>query len=71
MHFIRSENNQKDADFKCNTMGRECQVTDSGHGAKVSMWFSGSKLVQLETKVRMSLSADSQSPETAMPWMSR
>ena len=50
MHFIRSENNQKDADFKCNMMGRECQVTDSGHGAKVSMWFSGSKLVQLETK---------------------
>lgn len=50
MRLTHSQNDQKDADVKCNTMGRECQVTESGHAAKVSMWFSGSKLVQLETK---------------------
>lgn len=45
-----SENGQKVADFECNTMGRECEVKDSGRQAKVSMWFSGPKLVELETR---------------------
>ena len=31
-------------------MGRECEIKDSGRQAKVSMWFSGPKLVELETK---------------------
>jgi len=38
------------AEFECNTMGRECALKETGKKATVSMWFNGSKLVQLETK---------------------
>src|SRR4051812_40579889 len=44
LHITRSEDNQIVADFDCNTMGRECEVKDSGKHAKVSMWYSGPKL---------------------------
>ena len=33
--------------FECNTLGRECAGKD---GSKVSLWFNGPKLVELETK---------------------
>ena len=29
---------------------KECQVAESGKDAKISMWFNGSSLVQMETK---------------------
>lgn len=38
------------ADFKCNTLGKDCMVKDSGKKATVSMWFNGPKLVEMETK---------------------
>lgn len=38
------------AAFECNTMGHDCEIKDRGKKATVSMWFSGPKLVQLETK---------------------
>ena len=41
---------EKLAEFECNTMGRECEMKEAGKKATVSMWFNGSKLVQLETK---------------------
>jgi hypothetical protein len=41
---------EKLAEFECNTMGRECEMKEAGKKASVSMWFNGSKLVQLETK---------------------
>lgn len=50
IHVTYSRGNQKLAEFECNAMGRECAIKDSGHQAKVSMWFSGPKLVELETK---------------------
>jgi hypothetical protein len=50
IHVTLSRNGQKQADFECNTMGRECAVKDFGKDGKVSFWFSGPKLVQLETR---------------------
>lgn len=49
IHIVNSDKGQTVADFKCSTSGKECSVKDSGHSAKVSMWFNGSKLVELET----------------------
>lgn len=50
IHITQLRNGQKLAEFDCNTMGRDCEVTDSGRPAKVSFWFNGAKLVQLETR---------------------
>lgn len=51
IRIVHSQNNQKLVDFECNTVGRDCDVTDAGHHhAKVSMWFNGPKLVQYETR---------------------
>ena len=52
IHITYLEGDQKLAEFECNTMGRDCDVKESGKSAKVSMWFSGSKLVELVTKGR-------------------
>ena len=48
-HFTNTEGDQK-ADFECNTRGRECEIKDAGKDAKISMWFNGSSLVQMEIK---------------------
>ena len=50
IHITQFRNGQKLAEFDCNTLGRECDVQDSGRQAKVSFWFNGPKLVQLETR---------------------
>ena len=50
MHVVVSENNGKVADFECNVEGRECEIKESGKQAKISMWYSGPKLVELETR---------------------
>jgi hypothetical protein len=50
IHIIRSEKDQKLADFECNTMGRDCEVKDFGKNGKISMWFSGPKLIEIETR---------------------
>ncbi len=49
-HFTNTEGDQKSADFECSTRGKECQVAESGKGAKISMWYNGASLVQMETK---------------------
>jgi hypothetical protein len=38
------------AEFECATDGTECAMTDGGHKAKVSLWYSGASLVMMETK---------------------
>ena len=38
------------AEYECNTMGRECEVKEAGHPAKVSMWFNGPKLVEMRIR---------------------
>jgi hypothetical protein len=50
IHITESRGDQKLADFDCNTVGRECDVKESGKAARVSLWFSGPKLIQLMTR---------------------
>jgi len=50
IHVIHAEGARTIADFECNTEGKECAIKDSGKQGKVSMWFSGAKLVELETR---------------------
>lgn len=50
IRIVHSQNTQKLADFQCNTAGRDCDVTDAGHSAKVSLYYNGPKLVQFETQ---------------------
>src|SRR5579871_6772086 len=50
MHIIQTDGGQKIADFKCDTRGGGCEVKIAGKKAMVSMWFNGSKLMQMETK---------------------
>jgi hypothetical protein len=50
IHVTNLKGDQKLVEFECNTIGRECEIKDSGRQAKVSMWFTGSKLVELETR---------------------
>jgi hypothetical protein len=49
IHIVNSSQGQPVEDFNCSTSGKECSVKHSGHSSKVSMWFNGSKLVELET----------------------
>jgi hypothetical protein len=50
LHVVYSRENQKLADFNCNTLGRDCDVKIEGHSAKVSFYYNGSALVELETR---------------------
>ena len=45
-----SNGTQTVEEFKCNTMGKECAGKDAGRPSKVSLWFNGPKLVELETR---------------------
>jgi hypothetical protein len=69
IHLVHAVNGHTVADFECNTAGKECAVKESGHKAKVSMWYSGDKLVELETrgtdvmKRRFSVSGDTMEME--------
>ena len=36
--------------FVCNTMGRECELKDSGKKGTVSLWYNGPKLVEMEVR---------------------
>jgi hypothetical protein len=50
IHVTNSNGTQTVAEFKCNTVGKECAGKDAGRPSKVSMWFNGPKLVELETR---------------------
>ena len=41
---------QKPDEFRCNIMGHDCDVKLSGKRARVSLWFNGGMLVELETR---------------------
>ncbi len=49
IHVSWTENGQPQADFECR-VGQECEIKEAGRKAKVSMWFNGPKLVQMETR---------------------
>lgn len=50
LKITHSMGNRKVMEFECGTTGRECAAKDSGKSAKVSMWFNGPKLVEVETR---------------------
>ena len=50
IHVTNSSGTQTLAEFECNTVGKECAVKDAGRKSKVSMWFNGPKLVEMETR---------------------
>lgn len=50
IHMARTENSEHPDEFECNTLGKECAVKLSGKTTKISMWYSGPKLVELETR---------------------
>ena len=50
IHITLAQGDAKVADFECNTAGRDCTVAESGKKMKVSLWFAGPKLVELETR---------------------
>jgi hypothetical protein len=41
---------QKTEAIECNIMGKDCEVKIAGHKAKVSIWFNGDTLVEMETR---------------------
>ena len=50
LQITQVENDRTLVDFECNTVGRECDVKESGKPMKVSMWFNGPRLVVMETR---------------------
>jgi hypothetical protein len=50
MHVTGSNATQTVMDFECATVGKDCDVKESGRHAKISLWFNGPKLVELETR---------------------
>jgi hypothetical protein len=50
VHLTYTRGTEKLADFECNTEGKECAVKMDGHGAKVSLYYNGPRLVVLETR---------------------
>jgi hypothetical protein len=50
LHVTNSHRTQTQTEFECNTLGMECSAHDAGKASKVSMWFNGPKLVELETR---------------------
>ena len=69
IHLSNSTNAATVVEFECNTEGKECAVKHAGHSSKVSMWFNGAKLVELETtgnqvvKRRFTVTADGDTME--------
>ncbi|HVW09814.1 MAG TPA: hypothetical protein VHC90_14595 [Bryobacteraceae bacterium] len=50
LHMTQIEGTAPVADFTCATDGHDCDIRISGKKAKVSLYYNGSALVQLETK---------------------
>ena len=49
LHITNSQGDQKLSEIECKPTGAECEGTASGKKAKVTMYFNGPTLVQLET----------------------
>lgn len=50
LHIRQTEGAGVVADFDCTTDGQNCDVKVAGHKAKVSIYFNGPALVEIETK---------------------
>jgi len=44
------EGSDKIAEYSCKADGQECEIKTSGKKAKMSMWFNGPALIQVETQ---------------------
>ena len=49
IHVVNSSPTETIEEFDCNTVGKECAVKNGGHKSKVSLWFNGAALIELET----------------------
>jgi hypothetical protein len=49
VHISKSQGDQKLAEYSCGA-GKDCDVKDAGQKVKVSLYFNGAKLVELETR---------------------
>ena len=50
LRITQSHKDQPVSLLECSVGGRECEVKDNGHNAKISMWYNGGKLVEMETR---------------------
>ncbi|HEY4087763.1 MAG TPA: hypothetical protein VGM43_17610 [Bryobacteraceae bacterium] len=50
LHMTQLESSAPVADFTCTTDGHDCDIKISGKKGKVSLYYNGSALIQLETK---------------------
>jgi hypothetical protein len=50
LHMTQLEASAPIADFTCATDGQDCNIKISGKKAKVSLYYNGSALIQLETR---------------------
>jgi hypothetical protein len=50
LHVITSTAGRTMAEFDCDSFGHECTIKVAGHTAKVSLWYNGPKLVEMETR---------------------
>src|ERR1700681_2718744 len=48
IHITHTEGTHKLSDFECAPTGSECEVKDAGKSAKVSLWYNGPALVEME-----------------------
>jgi hypothetical protein len=52
LHIINSVGGRIMAEFDCDSFGHECAIKDGGRPAKVSLWYLGPKLVEMETETK-------------------
>jgi len=50
IEVTQTEDGKAIANFECKTEGSSCEIKSNGKKATVSLWFNGSKLVQMETR---------------------
>lgn len=48
LHVTESQGTRKVSEFECNTVGKECEIKNEH--LKVSLYYNGPKLVELETR---------------------
>jgi hypothetical protein len=50
LHIISSAGGRTLAEYDCDSFGHECAIKVAGRSSKVSWWYNGPKLVQMETR---------------------
>lgn len=48
--LVSTRNNEKVLEYECSAVGKECAVKIAGKPVKVMLYFSGPRLVQMETR---------------------